>query len=224
MQRLVVFPTEQQPFGGAVTTPGELLAALQSGPRYAVFAEVKTANRRILGAFEHIEFAGDRIQLMVSRDPLRLSEAGKLFHQDRSAMDNVQRFIADDGASIELNASDAVRQDATNAGTRLTFEQPAGVEYCYKARPLNGIWATAPYLHNGSVPNLDELLKPAAQRAQKFRVGSREFDAERVGFRTDVGDFEFDTALPGNSSAGHEYSLALTDLERKQLIEYMKSL
>ena len=54
----------------------------------------------------------------------------------------------------------------------------------YKARPLNGIWATAPYLHNGSVPNLQELLLPPEQRSKKFAVGRREFDPQNVGFQT----------------------------------------
>ena len=52
----------------------------------------------------------------------------------------------------------------------------------YRARPLNGMWATAPYLHNGSVPDMVELLKPAAQRPTTFYVGNWEFDPERLGF------------------------------------------
>ena len=52
----------------------------------------------------------------------------------------------------------------------------------YKARPLNGIWSGAPYLHNGSVPNLYELLLPAAQRSDTFYIGSWEYDPVRVGY------------------------------------------
>ena len=101
----------------------------------------------------------------------------------------------------------------------------------YKARPLNGIWATAPYLHNGSVPSLHELLLPANRRIKTFSVGSREFDPEKVGFRTDLpGVFEFRThnaagnPFPGNSNAGHEYGTGLSDDQRMALIEYLKSL
>lgn len=100
------------------------------------------------------------------------------------------------------------------------------VKYQYKARPLNGIWATGPYLHNGSVLNLDELLKRAADRKTTFRIGTREFDPEHVGFE-DVGDFVFDTqAQPGNSNKGHEYGPAegFSAEQRKSLIEYMKTL
>lgn len=98
----------------------------------------------------------------------------------------------------------------------------------YKARPLNGIWASAPYLHNGSIPNLDELLKRPDQRSSApFRVGSREFDPVKVGFRTDIGD-DFNPALKGNSNRGHDYGhddgRPFSDQERRQLIEYLKSL
>ena len=56
----------------------------------------------------------------------------------------------------------------------------------YRARPLNGAWATAPYLHNGSVPSLYWLLHPAAERPKKFCMGgARDFDPEHVGLRVD---------------------------------------
>lgn len=104
----------------------------------------------------------------------------------------------------------------------------------YKGRPLNGIWATAPYLHNGSVPNLYELLLPKKDindpaegkyRSDKFVVGSREFDPIKVGFRDSGYDGSvFDTSIPGNSNQGHEYGLKLTDRDREDLVEYMKTL
>ncbi len=98
----------------------------------------------------------------------------------------------------------------------------------YKARPLDGIWATGPFLHNGSVPNLYELLLPSEQRSKTFHVGSREVDEARLGFRSDVGPFLFDTTLPGNSNRGHEgpaYGTdRLDDAQRRQLLEYMRTL
>ena len=104
----------------------------------------------------------------------------------------------------------------------------------YKARPLNGIWATAPYLHNGSVPNLAELLKPQNQRPSKFFVGTRYFDPKNVGFTTlqTSGGFEFDTSKPGNRNTGHGPYRArgggephvFTDAERWALVEYLKTL
>lgn len=94
----------------------------------------------------------------------------------------------------------------------------------YKARPLNGVWATAPFLHNGSVPNLEQLLLPSDKRIKSFYVGSREFDPENVGYEFSQGPFKFDTTIKGNSNAGHEYGTKLNAEQRAQLIEYIKSL
>lgn len=95
----------------------------------------------------------------------------------------------------------------------------------YKARPLNGIWATAPYLHNGSVPSLYELFMPSCSDAEiasgktcrpnRFTVGTRELDAINVGVvQRDPaqypGLFVFDTSLPSNSNKGHEYAAGVT--------------
>jgi len=104
----------------------------------------------------------------------------------------------------------------------------------YRARLLEGIWATPPFLHNGSVPNLYEMLVPADKRDKTFYVGSREFDPKYVGYNTAKfeGGFEFRTDVNGNSNAGHEFKNAplgkgvigpeLTDDERWQIIEYLK--
>ncbi len=102
----------------------------------------------------------------------------------------------------------------------------------YKARPLNGIWTGAPYLHNGSVPNLYELLLPAEQRSKTFYIGSWEFDPVKVGYVDEArsGSFYFDTSLKGNSNAGHEYGTGeygttpFTAEEIWSLVEYMKTL
>lgn len=93
----------------------------------------------------------------------------------------------------------------------------------YKARPMNGIWATAPYLHNGSVLTLADLLLPAKERQAKFRLGTNAFDPDGVGLKNQ-GPFEFDTSLPGNSNAGHEYGTDLSADQRKALLEYLKTL
>jgi len=107
-----------------------------------------------------------------------------------------------------------------------TKENPYADLYAYKARPLNGIWATGPYLWNGSVPTLYDLMLPADQRPKKFHVKSIELDPIKVGFETKQvdGAFLFDTSVPGNSNAGHEYGAQLSDEDRWALIEYLKSL
>jgi hypothetical protein len=100
----------------------------------------------------------------------------------------------------------------------------------YKGRPLNGIWATAPYLHNGSVPNLWELLQVPRNRVSNFWVGSRELDPKNVGFVINEGKSEFNVNMPsgrimeGNSNRGHKYGSGLEDDDKWALIEYMKSL
>lgn len=108
-----------------------------------------------------------------------------------------------------------------------TTAKPYASLQAYKGRPLNGIWATAPYLHNGSVPTLRDLLTAPAKRPPKFLVGSREFVPEDVGFRSQgyEGGFEFDTSKPGNSNEGHDYGVGgLTKEDRDALLTYLKSL
>ena len=106
-----------------------------------------------------------------------------------------------------------------------TAQDPTADFLSYKARPLDGIWATAPYLHNGSVPTLHDLLLPAAARPKTFSVGRREFDPEKVGYVSDGQiPFVLDTAMTGNSNRGHEYGTTLSETDRAALLEYLKTL
>ncbi len=104
--------------------------------------------------------------------------------------------------------------------------QDAPNPFGYKARPLDGIWATAPYLHNGSVPNLYQLMLPGKQRVKRFSVGSQKFDPQKVGYVSSPspGDYTFDTSKPGNSNTGHEYAGDLSDEDRYALVEFLKTL
>jgi len=106
----------------------------------------------------------------------------------------------------------------------------------YKARPLNGIWAAAPFLHNGSVPSLYLLLSPHSERPAKFWTGTKQFLPGDVGFDTAEidGAYEYDTSAPGNSNRGHEFNDGkrgngnigplLPPADRHALVEYLKSL
>lgn len=104
----------------------------------------------------------------------------------------------------------------------------------YKFRPLTGIWATAPYLHNSSVPTLYDLLLPPSDRPKSFFAGTREFDPVKVGFKTEQSaenSFLFrvfdDQGKPiqGNLNTGHDYNNAsLSAADREALVEYMKGL
>ena len=117
----------------------------------------------------------------------------------------------------------------------------------YKARPLNGVWATGPFLHNGSVPTLDDLLRPADQRPQFVRLGTLEFDPVKVGVKQPElngdsypdyvdGEFILDTSRAGNRNTGHAFGASangdktgvigpeFTDQQRSAIIEFLKTL
>jgi hypothetical protein len=100
----------------------------------------------------------------------------------------------------------------------------------YASAPLDGIWARSPYLHNGSVPTLRDLLEPAYRRPGLWYRGSDAFDPVRVGYVSDAGAkraFRYDTGVPGNGNAGHEgraYGTALPNADKDALVEYMKTL
>ncbi len=126
--------------------------------------------------------------------------------------------------AIVQQANDAwFDEHSSSEGERRDFEgnRPNCLEpgRGYKARPLNGVWATAPFLHNGSVPTIMDLLGPVEDRPPKVLLGRTEFDVNKLGLvqpvtidakkhqsYTDEGLFILDTTLMGNSNAGHEFS------------------
>jgi hypothetical protein len=104
----------------------------------------------------------------------------------------------------------------------------------YRAKTLVGIWATAPFLHNGSVPTIYDLLRKASDRPVTFQTGTREYDAVKLGIQTDASraalapgqsPFTFDTRLPGNWNSGHEWDFypLLTEDDRYAIIEFLKT-
>jgi hypothetical protein len=138
-------------------------------------------------------------------------------------------------------------------GERSNCPNPAK-EPQYRARPLNGVWATAPYIHNGSVPSLYWMLTPQAERPKQFCLGARDFDPKQVGFAVPAsgesscktGQTPFSTTdgngkeIKGNSVLGHSFEAPadadkktypngvigrkLSEEERYDLIEYLKTL
>jgi hypothetical protein len=95
--------------------------------------------------------------------------------------------------------------------------------------PLDAIWIRAPYLHNGSVPYLDELLEPPAQRSRVFYRGLDVYDPERMGFIAEGEDAQrvgtlLDTSLRGNSNQGHLWGTELPAEQTRALLEYLKTL
>lgn len=93
----------------------------------------------------------------------------------------------------------------------------------YANSPLDGVWARAPYLHNGSIPTLWDLLLPEGDRPRSFGRGCGQFDPVKVGYSCS-GPFMFETGERGNANSGHLYGTYLPDADRRALIEYLKSL
>ena len=99
----------------------------------------------------------------------------------------------------------------------------------YVAQFLDGIWLRAPYLHNGSVPSLADLLLLPAQRPQTFWRGYDVYDKSRVGFivqgpAAETAGTSFDTRLRGNSKQGHDFGTTLPIQDKTSLLEYLKTL
>jgi hypothetical protein len=131
-------------------------------------------------------------------------------------------------------------------GVRDGLPGPNGTVPAYKARPLNGVWATAPYLHNGAVPTLWHLLSPYAERPATFWLGNRQFDPVKVGYVTTPlangfklvavdprgrtvrgngnGGHLFETPAPGRSPRAGTIGPTLAPEERAALVEYLKTL
>jgi hypothetical protein len=102
----------------------------------------------------------------------------------------------------------------------------------YANSPLDGLWLRAPYLHNGSVPNLKELLEPSPARTKFFYRGNDVYDPQNVGFVANVAQsegrtfFRFDTKSKGNGNTGHEgaeYGTELPPDQKHALLEYLKT-
>jgi len=98
----------------------------------------------------------------------------------------------------------------------------------YANQPLDGIWARAPYLHNGSVPTLRDLLETPERRPKVFFRGDDVYDQTGVGFVSNVPAengrifFRYDTAIPGNGNGGHLYGTTLADADKQAIVEYLK--
>lgn len=166
--------------------------------------------------------------------------------------DNIKKWyfdkynISPEEVSIWANTSlrgEEIFRDTVNGDDR--YKDDPNMRYVsipagrgFTAKHLSGIWATAPYLHNGSVANIYELLLPANKRRKIFTVGSTLFDDKNMGLfsgeeKNNVKscDYDsatcFDTALSGNSNSGHEPSLyggELKEADKYNLIEFLKVL
>ncbi|WP_245284111.1 di-heme-cytochrome C peroxidase [Bradyrhizobium sp. Cp5.3] len=157
----------------------------------------------------------------------------------------MQLFALALGATVQLGINEWMRSTGTNRAD-VEGDRPncLAAGFGYKARPLNGVWATAPFLHNGSVPTIYDLLSPVAERPKAFLLGDPSFDPVRLGIVTRTVDpkgktydrdgyFILDTSKSANRNTGHEFSNdrregvigpALSADERNAIIEFLKSI
>ncbi|HEY4083036.1 MAG TPA: di-heme-cytochrome C peroxidase [Burkholderiaceae bacterium] len=160
-------------------------------------------------------------------DVLALAVLGTIIDRAR---DNT---VGADAPSSRLLA--AVASDGLNANGELlkgafrTRDTGAAKPGSYESRVLRGIWAAAPYLHNGSVPTLADLLKPASQRPTSFKIGpAYDFNAvglaqEQGGSATTLVTTDCSALDSGNSRCGHEFGVELSARDKRALLEYLKT-
>lgn len=229
-------------------TPLSLVGTDPKMAENAALGTVSTGSLKRLIGFRATMPRGELLKKLVRlsmispfRD-IRKADGGILFlSEDAFTPEEIRRFLQELGFSRDdvMNLIEAYDEKLEgyykdlrktisifDAGTAVSAGENAPSSLRYKARPLDGIWATAPYLHNGSVPNLYELLLPVEERSKTFFVGSTELDPVHVGFKTVQmpGSTRLDTSKPGNSNAGHDTYGTFNEEQRWQLVEYMKSL
>ncbi len=148
--------------------------------------------------------------------------------KERNALDKLKAMMKKEVGKVEdlgaLGGFDELKEITQPKAAPTTPTFP------YESRVLQGIWATAPYLHNGSVQSLTELLTPAEKRVAEFKVGP-EYDPEKVGLAANQTKFNFTLKTTdcndrnsGNSRCGHDYGTTFSDAEKKALLEYLKNL
>ena len=179
-------------------------------PKYpfAIDADKAAAGKAVFDA----HCAGCHASELTGR-PLPLAEVGT----DRGRLDSWNRDAA-------IKANQVVKEMGLER-RGLVEEDLIG----YVTPFLDGIWLKAPYLHNGSVPTLRDLLEPAAQRPTVFWRGYDVYDQTKVGFVTDTPAAQrvgtrLDTRRKAGSSQGHEFGTGLSAADKDALVEYLKTL
>lgn len=231
---------------GKHTKTGKPLPPPGTDPWMACNAYAYRSSAGILGGFRSVLLTKDNIISKTEEERLgmllRVTVGGVLMDKKEDmATEALRKFVGLDALpgveSVPLDRPDIPENPDRSPAKRLQLVEcmtSTDPNLGYTSRPLNGIWATAPYLHNGSVPNMYELLLPPAQRSPSFFVGTREYNPKEMGFRTESNapgnTFEFVVTRQGrlidaNSNLGHDYDNAsLADEQRYELIEYLKRL
>ncbi|MEO1273934.1 MAG: di-heme-cytochrome C peroxidase [Pseudomonadota bacterium] len=174
--------------------------------------------------------------LLPPEDPPRLPVAPGARFLGSTVISVTQRLLAEEAAATgesleEVAARFGVRRrppshpDCGEGATEPCGYVPPFLGAALKAGPLVGIWATGPYLHNGSVRTVYQVMSPPEERETTFWVGDRTLDAERFGFQSTEGEgaYLFDTSVPGNGNGGHVFWPEPLSHETKMaILEYLK--
>ncbi|MCG6901829.1 MAG: hypothetical protein LJE68_04025, partial [Rhodobacter sp.] len=172
------------------------------------------------------EAAAFQVLVVATLGAIIQHEVGRVSEVDFQARNaDLTPDLPDDVKAL-LQASGAALEQQMRAA-----QANGGVPPCvYESRVMEGIWAAAPYLHNGSVPTLAALLEPAANRPMTFKLGPS-YDIENVGLAAEQSMFDYtlnatgcDDRNSGDSNCGHEYGTTLPAAEKRALLEYLKSL
>lgn len=230
---------------GKHSVTGKPLPAPGTDPWMACNTYAYYANSGILNGYSSLLFTDGKTigKIAPASRMLELSVVFTLLNQKWNiTQENTARFFGIDRPPIlENNLPGAVpipenpaRPSLKQAQlTRCFSEKSANLGYT--SRPLNGIWATAPYLHNGSVATIYDLLLPAAKR-KPFTLGAREYDPDKLGFAPSTNEqkdkiFQFNpydvdgNPIDGNWNGGHDYNNgSFSDDDRHAIIEYLKSI
>ena len=226
--------------------------------RRLLFAQYDGVRQRDEALVPALQKRLDALKQAPADDPVRQEYSQELYDVQKWGMtkDRVEQSLNDvnlqsTNGGVALNALGLIIRERYYTDRHISPEAQAcfsgfntldtpQVVKGYKPRPLQGVWATPPFLHNGSVPNLRELLSPAERRSTRFYVGYREFDPVNVGYATQPpkdykGGFWFDTTLSGNHNTGHQFASGytgrpqngiigplLSDQDRTDIIEYLK--
>jgi hypothetical protein len=166
-------------------------------------------------------------------------DAGRLVYEANCAQchdfdgANIGQVVAIDQLGTDAERLNSFTEELAENMNTLGIGQPWRFSHFrktngYSSMPLDGIWLRAPYLHNGSVPTLRDLLESVAERPPVFFRGYDVYDYENLGFISRGPDaeaegFRFDTSEQGNDNQGHLYGTDLGQQEKDDLLEYLKT-
>lgn len=193
---------------------GDLASPVGPAPDAALVAQGKAVfEAQQCGACHHLDDIGLDQVVTYDKDPNgkeRLPGEDPAFPNGSIRTDVMHRVLVDDTVGPDAGVSDAGADNGYADLIAFIIEHHLSVGQTdgYRTSDLHGLWATAPYLHNGSVPTLEDLLKPAAERPATF---SRE-------------GFVVDTSTLSNGNQGHEFGVSLSDADKQALVAYLKSL